>query len=117
MKPPLCQPREHADGYGWDLFDSEGTRIAEYIYLPDERAYIIAAVNACHRLGLTAEQLEAGVLEKLVEALRKSRQLPLMGIRLRNLLLGGYKEDADALDVEIYKIKDEIVSALAPFTK
>lgn len=40
-------------------------------YSQADADFMIAAAKACHRLGLTAEQLGEGVLDKLVEAAKE----------------------------------------------
>ena len=63
----------------------------------DYRDHIIACVNACHRAGLTAEDLEQDAVGKLVEAAE-------IGLSFIPECKWGYKHA-------------EVVAALAPFRK
>lgn len=62
MTPPL---RIDENELG-DIVDSEDSIIIEGEMLSESEArYIIAAVNACHRAGLTVEEMEASQVPTL----------------------------------------------------
>ena len=65
--------------------------------------FIAAAWNACHRLGLTAEQLDAGVIEKVVESLRDFERF--------------FREHLSLLTPLESQALAKAQSALRPFTK
>lgn len=67
MRPPLIVKEiDVMTIYHVAAYDADGNHIIQFCD-KDAAAYIVAAVNACHRLGLTAEQLEADAIGKLVE--------------------------------------------------
>lgn len=67
MRPPL----EIDDYDDMNVCDRDGCLVAEFIVNTHDRDYIITCVNACHRLGLTAEQLDAGVIDNLVRTVKQ----------------------------------------------
>lgn len=72
MKPPLKLFRDVFSRHNFYLQDADGSCVleADCDYQADMQ-YIIAAVNACHRAGLTVEELEAGAIGELVNQMRE----------------------------------------------
>lgn len=117
MKPPL-RIAEYNNPHCkvFDVIDSKRSTVALYVS-PDDSRYIVAAVNACHRLGLTVEELEAGAIAKLVEAAVAVVTPSPLGPKVTWLEDGSPKIDAHDSCVQFAKDWAALESALAPFRR
>lgn len=95
----------------------EQSHVVATCHWEDYRRHIIACVNACHRLGLTAEQLNAGVLDELIAAAKDVVEPSPLGPKVTWDKDGSPIIDAHDSCEEFLKNWHRLESALRPFTK